>query len=226
MSNHKLTVTTRPAKLWTILLAASAMLAAALVAAGPARAETVSEAEVSALIERLTGGFATALQDEKAPQEARIDRLAGLFERNFDVERISNLILDPHVTRPSEAQMAEFRTLFGRYVAALCASTMSGFTEQALVITERRHHSDRQSFVAAQLRRPPPDQPVRIGFRISRTEQGLRIYDVLVEGISLVLTKRDEIRSLVRRDGIDKMLARLRTVTQLAENTAKAAAAR
>lgn len=214
MSINGTTITTTPARVGIIGPAFATVLLLALVTSGPARA---GQSEVTALIDRVTGEFAAVQQDDGLSQQARVTRLATLFEGSFDVERISNLIIDPHATRPSENQMTEFRTLFSRYVAVLCAGWLSGTSSQSLVVTGQRHHSPQQSFVTAELRRPAPDQPIRVGFRISRTPDGLRIYDVLVQGMSLVLTKRDEIRSLVAREGMDRMLARLRTVTQLAE---------
>ena len=220
MSINGTMITTAPVKSGVIASAFAIVLLIAVVASGPAQAD---KSEVSALINRVTGEFAAVQQNSTLTQQARVAQLATLFEETFDVERISNLIIDPHATKPSPDQMAEFRTLFSRYVAALCAGWLSGFSDQALVVVGERHHSPQQSFVTTELRRPAPDQPIRVGFRISRTPDGPRIYDVLVQGMSLVLTKRDEIRSLVAREGMDRMLARLRTVAQLAETSATAA---
>ena len=205
-----------------LLAVAGAMLAIAFVPWSGARAD---QAEVSALVDTLAREFATVMYDERLDPPQRIARLESVFEDAFDVDRISRMVLAANETQPTAAQMTEFRKLFSRYVAVISAAWLSSLSERPLVVTGHRQHSDEQSFVTAEIRRPAPDQPLRLGFRIRKTPDGLRIYDVLVEGISLVLTKRDEIRSLVQREGIDRMLARLREVTQVADRRVSARAA-
>ena len=42
-----------------------------------------------------------------------------------------------------------------------------------------------------------------------KTEQGWKIYDIVVEGVSLVLTYRSEFDSLVKQEGVDGLIKRL-----------------
>jgi phospholipid transport system substrate-binding protein len=42
-----------------------------------------------------------------------------------------------------------------------------------------------------------------------KTPEGWKIYDIVVEGVSLVLTYRSEFDSVVRQEGIDGLIKRL-----------------
>ena len=46
-------------------------------------------------------------------------------------------------------------------------------------------------------------------YSMRKTEQGWKIYDIVVEGISLVLTYRSEFDSVVKQEGIDGLIKRL-----------------
>jgi len=47
-------------------------------------------------------------------------------------------------------------------------------------------------------------------FHVRRDEGAFRVTDVAVEGASLIVTKRDEFAAVVRRDGLDALLPRMR----------------
>jgi phospholipid transport system substrate-binding protein len=55
----------------------------------------------------------------------------------------------------------------------------------------------------------PGKAPVSVDYAMHRTPEGWKIYDVIVEGVSLALTYRTEFSAIVRQSGIDGLLARL-----------------
>jgi phospholipid transport system substrate-binding protein len=52
-------------------------------------------------------------------------------------------------------------------------------------------------------------QPLPIEFQMRRTEKGWKVYDISVEGVSLVLTYRTEFDNVVKQEGIDGLIKRL-----------------
>ena len=55
-----------------------------------------------------------------------------------------------------------------------------------------------------------PDTPVRVNWRVASAGEIYKITDVIVEGISMANTQRDEFASLVRKNGLNGFLAILR----------------
>lgn len=51
--------------------------------------------------------------------------------------------------------------------------------------------------------------PVAVEYAMRKTSEGWKIYDIVVEGVSLVLTYRAEFESIVRQSGIDGLIKRL-----------------
>jgi phospholipid transport system substrate-binding protein len=50
---------------------------------------------------------------------------------------------------------------------------------------------------------------VLLDYSMRKTEKGWKIYDIVVEGVSLVLTYRSEFDAVVKQDGIDGLIKRL-----------------
>jgi phospholipid transport system substrate-binding protein len=52
-------------------------------------------------------------------------------------------------------------------------------------------------------------KPVGFDYAMRKTEQGWKIYDIVVEGVSLVLTYRSEFDGVVRQSGVDGLIKAL-----------------
>jgi len=52
-------------------------------------------------------------------------------------------------------------------------------------------------------------KPVLLDYAMRKTESGWKIYDIVVEGVSLVLTYRSEFDVVVKQEGIDGLIRRL-----------------
>jgi phospholipid transport system substrate-binding protein len=52
-------------------------------------------------------------------------------------------------------------------------------------------------------------KPVLLDYSMRKTQNGWKIYDIVVEGVSLVLTYRSEFDAVVKQEGIDGLIKRL-----------------
>jgi phospholipid transport system substrate-binding protein len=57
----------------------------------------------------------------------------------------------------------------------------------------------------------PGGQPLPIDFSMHQTQEGWKVYDITVEGVSLVLTYRSEFDAIVKQQGIDGLIKALAT---------------
>jgi phospholipid transport system substrate-binding protein len=99
----------------------------------------------------------------------------------------------------------EFRTMLVRtYSNAI--GTYEG--QEMRVLPSRAKPGETDVTVRNQYIRPG-GKPVPIDYQMRKTDEGWKIYDIAVEGISLVLTYRSEFDAIVRQDGIDGLIKRL-----------------
>jgi phospholipid transport system substrate-binding protein len=76
--------------------------------------------------------------------------------------------------------------------------------------------------VHSQFMKVNPPQPIKVDWRLAQSDQGLRIVDVIVEGVSLTVTQRSDFASVIQRNGgkISALLDTLRTKSkELSSNT-------
>ncbi len=52
-------------------------------------------------------------------------------------------------------------------------------------------------------------QPVAVAYAMRQTPDGWKIYDINIEGVSLVLTYRSEFEAIVRSDGVEGLIRKL-----------------
>jgi len=101
--------------------------------------------------------------------------------------------------------IAEFRSMLVRtYSNAI--GTYQGQTMK--VLPSRAKPVDDEATVRNQFIRPG-GKPVLIDYTMRKTGSGWKIYDIVVEGVSLVLTYRSEFDAVVKQDGVDGLIKRL-----------------
>jgi len=73
----------------------------------------------------------------------------------------------------------------------------------------RMKPGDTEATVHNTFKRAGGGKPVGFDYSMRKTDQGWKIYDIVVEGVSLVLTYRSEFDSLVKQEGVDGLIKRL-----------------
>ena len=102
--------------------------------------------------------------------------------------------------------VAEFRNMLVRTYS----NAISAYEGQTMkVMPVRMKPGDTDATVHNQFIRPGNPKPVLVDYAMRKTEKGWKIYDIVVEGVSLVLTYRSEFDAVVKQDGIDGLIKRL-----------------
>ena len=89
---------------------------------------------------------------------------------------------------------------------------MGGYTDDSFTVTGARQASEKDVVVSTRLVRPS-GMEIAADWRVRVFDGKFRIIDVMVEGISMAVTQRSEFAAVVRRDGIEGLLAILRART-------------
>ncbi len=187
----------------TFLSAGLAALAAA--AGGQAGAATDPRAFVADLGQQAIA----VIVDKSLGPEQREERLGQILEGNFDLPLISRLALGISYRQLDDGQRAEYQKLFADYVRATYADRFSTYSGQRFEATSSQTLGDGDIVVASRIV-PPTGEPIKVDWRV-RLESGKpQIIDVVVAGVSLVVTQRNEFQAVVQSKGVDGLLALLR----------------
>lgn len=187
----------------TLLAAAAALalLPAAARAGAPGSAEDYI---------RDMAGRALGIMQSKATEAAKVEQLTEIFRLGLDLETIGRFALGSHWSKANEAQRAEYQRTFASVIVKNYARLWSTETPLSYQITGQQQVSDRDTLVNTEVRREGNRPPLRLGWRVRSVEGGYKIIDVMVDGISMLITQRDDFNSAVQRNGVDGLIAMLK----------------
>ena len=154
------------------------------------------------------------LADQKLSGEHRQQAFRDLLIAGFDVKSISRFVLGRYWRRATEAQRREFTGLFEDLIVATYSRKFADYSGQTLKVEAIREENEKMAAVASRILRES-GEPIRIDWRLLRRDQSWRIVDVVVEGMSMVLSQRSEYAAVIKRDGgkIEGLLTKLREKT-------------
>lgn len=182
--------------------------AAVLVAAiGPARAQGAADA-ARRFVNDLGREAVSILQASDA-KTAKASRLEDLFRRGFDFEAIGRFVLGRYWTTATPAQRQAFLAAFTDFVTRSYAQRLSGETVTGFAIASIRDLGEGDFLVQTGITRPNSAQ-LNYEWRVRQGANGMKITDIIVEGVSLLVTQRADFTSVAQRDGIDGLTQTLR----------------
>lgn len=157
-----------------------------------------------------------ALTTADIPRAERIRRFRTLFNDHFAVEDIGKWVLGRYWSRATPAEQTEYLRLFEDYIVASYVDRFATYTGEQLRITRALAEEGERTTVFSEIALPGGGKtPVRVDWRVEGEGAGLKITDLVVEGVSMSTTLRSEFGSILRRDGgkLDGLFAVLREKT-------------
>jgi len=190
-------------------------LAIMLVGAGMALAYAVDQRDPLTIIEETTAEILQTLDSRREEFTAEPELLRAVVREDLlpliDLEYSARLILGRAGRGISEDQLNAFseamsHVLINRYADGLIEFRSD---EQVEVLPMKGNNTEKLTRVRTRIKLDNGNYaPVDYAFR--KTEQGWKAFDVTVEGISYVITFRNQIAPRVETEGIEKVTADLR----------------
>lgn len=187
---------------------AAVLTLAMAAAAQPSVAQPNSAAE---FVATLGDNAIRMLVEEGVTPDQRIANFRELLLKGFDVPLIGRFVLGIHWRRASAEQRTEYAELFQNFLVQSYAARLGQYGGESLRVKATRGEGDEDAVVSTEiLQQGRP--PVKVDWRVRRGEESYKVVDVIVEGISMVITQRDEFSSVIRRSGgnVEGLLSRLR----------------
>lgn len=187
----------------TLHLFAACMLAAACSA-------TAADITPDAMVKSTVDEVLAVIKQNKDKQALR-----QLAEQtvlpHFDFKHMTRLAMGTswRQANPEQQQALEnsFRTLLVNiYTSAL---SMSSSGNQTVEIKPGQPHPDGNDVTVKTVVKDSGKQPVAIDYHMEKSADGWKVYDVLVENLSLVTNYRGTFMSEVNRSGIDGLIKAL-----------------
>ena len=193
---------------WISLLALILGLTSTQILAGEQEALTAPQLVIQHTSNELQK---TLQQPEYRSNFVKATRLVdGVLEAHVDFDRVSVLILGKYWKTATPEQQARFKKEFRML---LVRTYTTAFTEYAnwniRYLPLKLAEGENKALVRTEILQPGA-QPVAVNYRMVNLRNDWKVYDVLIEGISLIQNYRSSFTDEVARTGsLDQLLATL-----------------
>jgi phospholipid transport system substrate-binding protein len=137
----------------------------------------------------------------------------GILDEGFDLRLIGRYALGRYWRLATPEQRSEYVKLFEDFIVMTYVARLGEYSGESLRVVSSRP-DDQDTIVTSEIvmeGRPS----IRVDWRVRKDDSDgseTKIIDVIVEGISMLLTQRDEFASVIQRSGgnVEGLLTRLR----------------
>lgn len=151
----------------------------------------------------------------EAGTSGRRERLAEVIKAKTNIDILSRLAIGKYWRRLDTAQQTDYQRLFSAVIMDSLAGRLdlvlgglSGSLDQHFRITGTTHVGRRDVLVRSKVT-ASSDKPFSVDWRLREFDQGPVIIDLVVEGVSLLVSQRAEFSSVIEKSGIDGLLKAL-----------------
>jgi phospholipid transport system substrate-binding protein len=195
-----------------LLLAATS--SAAIVAwSGRASQAQVATADAERAVQELAAQIWQLLG--QSDERGRVDAIAALLEDATDVELLSRLVLARYWRQLNDEQRARYQTLFRDVVMRTFARRLNHYAQDAQGPLEKRFAitssapAGKQDVLVRSRVRPESGKMLAVDWRLREGDTGTVIIDVIIEGVSLLVSQRSEFAAVIERSDMEGLLAEM-----------------
>src|SRR5215472_14839774 len=135
-------------------------------------------------------------------------QLEPVIRRSFDIASMARLSIGPSWTSLTEPQRQQMTESYGRYISAIYADRFDSYAGQKPEVTGEQS-APSGIMVKSQIIKAN-GEPVKVDYMMRRNGDSWLISDIYLDSaISEVATRRSEFAAILKKDGIDGLIAAL-----------------
>ena len=167
------------------------------------------------LVKSVTTEVLSIIRQNKDPRDGNAKKIAELVETrilpHFDFTRMTQLAMGRNWRAASPEQQkaitAEFKTL----VVHIYSASLTNYRDQTIEFLPLRMAPGETEVTVSSVVKQSGAQPIAIAYKLAQEPSGWKVYNVTIDGVSLIITYRDTFANLVRDRGVDGLIRALAT---------------
>lgn len=167
-----------------------------------------AELEIRTAIERVRGNILRDRQIFATDANRFYAAVDDQLVPHFDMTYIARIVLGRHWDEASEQQRARFEETFKNHLVRSYSATLLQYDE-ATRLEWRSLHIEGQDPIVTMEVTPADAAPIKVDFLVHKVSEEWKIYDVIAAEISMATNFRGQFNSVIRKKGIDALIARL-----------------
>jgi phospholipid transport system substrate-binding protein len=157
----------------------------------------------------------STLRDPAFDQKSREEKIAGIREiinEVFDWNELSRRTLGRSWKKFSPEQKKEFTQLFSRLLEGIYADRLLAYTDEKVVFEKETELKKGKVEIASHIRLAD-GKKIPLNYRAIQKDGKWRVYDVVIEGVSMVKNYRGQFRELLSKGSPADLIETLKKKT-------------
>lgn len=179
----------------------------------PGTSSAVDELSPEAQVRQITTDVMDAIKSDKALQAGDRTKALALAEQKIlpyvDFREATRLAVGRAWSTATAEQQNRLVDEFRALLVRTYANAVDVYRGQTMKVQPVRMAPEATEVTVRNLYLNSSGQTIPVDYSMLKTPDGWKVYDVTVDGMSLVITYRGEFGQIVRQSGIDGLLARL-----------------
>ncbi len=151
------------------------------------------------LVRALATEAVSTLSGKALSEKERQHNFRKILHRYFDVDRIGRLALGRYWRKATKGEKSEYLILFEDLLVVTYASRFKTYSTEKLEVNGSSARGG-GVLVNSQFKKEG-QKPIRVVWRVRFPNGTSKIFDIVVEGVSLIQTQRSQFSSVIRRNG-------------------------
>jgi phospholipid transport system substrate-binding protein len=172
-------------------------------------AQATNKAGASKFVSDLSNQALGALEANGVPLDQKEKKVRQILSTNFDLNLIGRYVLGAAWRKATADQRSQYQTLFKEFVLRTYSRRFGGYSGQKFVVTGAKPIGKKDILVSTKISRPS-GPPILAGWRVREKNGAHKILDVVVAGVSMVVTQRSEFRAVISKQGVGGLIETLR----------------
>ena len=190
-------------------LAKATLLISSIVAFNTASAEIAPDV----LVKQTADEVLTIIKNDKEIQAGNRRQLFAVVEEkilpNFDFDRVCRMVLGKNWKIATPEQQVSFQKEFRSLLLRTYATALSKYKNQVIEYKPLHIEPDGKNATVKTQIIQAGGPPVAVDYSLGKSDAGWKVYDIVIENVSLVTNYRSQFSSEIRQNGIDSLNKKL-----------------
>jgi phospholipid transport system substrate-binding protein len=168
-----------------------------------------AETNAEAFVLKLTEDAKIIFNDKSLNKDSRLKKLNELSAKYLDLDALAGYTLGDYREKATAAEKDSFNKLFREYFIKNMSSKLNDFADQELKIIDSKKINENNIIVSTKIFSKKDAQEIAVDWRIYIKESKLLARDLVVEGLSLARTQKEEFASIIASKGFSGVIIAL-----------------
>lgn len=176
-------------------------------------AMATTEMSPDALVKQTADDVLAIIKNDKEIQAGNQQKLYAVAEEkilpNFDFDRVSRMVLGKAWKAATPEQQAAFQKEFRSLLLRTYSVALGKYKDQTIEYKPMRAEPDAKNVSVKTQILQPGGQPVSVDYSLVKGANGWKVYDIVIESVSLVTNYRSQFSNEIRQNGLDSLNTKL-----------------